>query len=51
MYIAGEPRNTADPVLMGVHDPAARDRLVVALHPIQESGQAVLAGEFDIVLG
>ena len=51
MYVAGEPSNAADPVLMGVRDPAARDRLIVALHPVQDSGPAVLAGDFDIVLG
>jgi len=51
MYVAGEPRNVADPVLMGVRDAAARDRLIVALQPVQDSGPAVLAGEFDIVLG
>jgi hypothetical protein len=40
-----------DPVLMGVRDPAARDRLFVALHPVQDrGGSAVLAGDFDIVL-
>ena len=51
MYLAGEPRNTADPVLMGVRDPAARGRLIVKLQPVQGSGPAALAGEFDIVLG
>ena len=49
MYVAGEPRNAADPVLMGVRDAAARDRLIVASS--QSRGPAVLAGEFDIVLG
>ena len=51
MYVAGEPRNATDPVLMDVPDPAARDRLMVALHPVHDSGGAVLSGEFDIVLG
>jgi protocatechuate 3,4-dioxygenase, beta subunit len=51
MYVAGEPRNATDPVLMGVRDPAARGRLIVALRPVQGSGPAALAGEFDIVLG
>ena len=50
MYLAGEPRNATDPVLMAVHDPAARDRLIVAFRPIQDD-VAVLTGEFDIVLG
>ena len=51
MYVAGEPRNATDPVLMGVRDPAARNRLIVALHPAQEGSPTALAGEFDIVLG
>jgi protocatechuate 3,4-dioxygenase, beta subunit len=51
MYVAGEPANAADPVLMGVRDPAARDRLVVELHPVQANGAAALTGKFDIVLG
>ena len=50
MYVAGEPGNTTDPVPMGVHDPAARNRLIVTLRPAN-SDQAVLAGDFDIVLG
>ena len=51
MYVAGEPGNANDGVLMGVRDPAARDRLIVALRPAQGSSQGELAGEFDIVLG
>ncbi len=51
MYVAGDPGNEADPVLMGVRDPAARDRLIVPLHPVVNSNPAVLAGQFDIVLG
>jgi protocatechuate 3,4-dioxygenase beta subunit len=31
MYVAGEPKNAGDPVLMDVRDPAARNRLIVAL--------------------
>ncbi len=51
MYVAGEPRNATDPVLLGVRDPAARGRLIVELRPVRGSGPAALAGEFDIVLG
>ena len=51
MYVAGEAGNDSDPVLMGVRDPAARARLVVALRPAAELGPAGLAGAFDIVLG
>jgi len=51
MYLAGEPSNATHPVLMGVRDRTALDRLIVALQPVQGGGPAVLAGEFDIVLG
>jgi protocatechuate 3,4-dioxygenase beta subunit len=51
MYVAGEPRNATDPVLMDVRDPAARDRLIVALYQVRDGGPAALAGEFDIVIG
>ena len=51
MYVAGEPRNATDPVLMDVRDPAARDRMIVALHQVRDGGPAALAGEFDIVIG
>jgi len=49
MYVAGEPQNELDGVLMSVHDPAARARLLVQLQPAAEPG--TLAGNFDIVLG
>ena len=49
MYVAGEPQNDHDGVLMGVRDPAARARLIVPLEPAAEPG--ALAGTFDIVLG
>jgi protocatechuate 3,4-dioxygenase beta subunit len=51
MYVAGEPLNERDGVLMGVHDPAARARLIVALRPAPELEANALAGTFDIVLG
>jgi protocatechuate 3,4-dioxygenase beta subunit len=51
MYVAGEPGNDRDPVLMGVRDPAARARLVVSLRPSPEIGPAALAGAFDLVIG
>ena len=49
MYVAGEPQNGQDGVLMGVLDPAACARLIVLLEPGAEPG--ALAGTFDIVLG
>src|SRR3954469_23166215 len=51
MYVAGEPGNDSDPVLMGIRDSSARARLVVALRPAPSAGPAELAGAFDIVLG
>src|SRR5262249_30669754 len=42
MYVAGEPQNERDGVLMGVRDPAARARLIVPLQPAAEPG--ILAG-------
>jgi protocatechuate 3,4-dioxygenase beta subunit len=51
MYIAGEPLNDSDPILMAVRDPAARGRLIVALRPSSEGDPAGLAGAFDIVIG
>lgn len=50
MYVAGEPGNERDAVLLGVRDPAARARLVVALRPAPELAPGALAGDFDIVL-
>nr|ALS91446.1 protocat_beta: protocatechuate 3,4-dioxygenase, beta [uncultured bacterium] len=49
-YTAGESGNDADPVLMGVRDPAARARLIVALRPSPDAGSDGISGEFDIVL-
>ena len=50
MYVAGEPGNVTDAILMGVRDPAARSRLIVELHPARDADPAALAGEFNIVL-
>ncbi len=50
MYVAGEPGNERDSVLLGVRDPAARARLIVPLRPMPELGREALAAEFDIVL-
>ena len=51
MYVAGEPGNERDGLLMGVRDPAARARLIVPLRPAPENEPAALGGTFDIVLG
>jgi protocatechuate 3,4-dioxygenase beta subunit len=51
MYVAGEPQNERDGLLMSVRDPAARARLIVPLRPSSEAEKAALAGTFDIVLG
>lgn len=49
MYIAGEPRNRRDGLLMSV-DAAARARLIVTLRPAPQIEPNALAGTFDIVL-
>src|SRR5215469_8626149 len=51
MYVAGEPLNERDGILMGVRDPGARARLIVPLRPAPEIEANTLAGNFDIVLG
>jgi protocatechuate 3,4-dioxygenase, beta subunit len=51
MYVAGDPDNQGDPVLMGIRDPATRARLVVALRPAPAVAPAGLVGVFDIVTG
>jgi protocatechuate 3,4-dioxygenase, beta subunit len=50
MYVAGEPGNERDWLLLAVRDPAARARLIVPLQPAPEIGPGALAGSFDIVL-
>jgi protocatechuate 3,4-dioxygenase beta subunit len=51
MYVAGEPGNDRDQLLRSISDPAARDRIIVALQPAPAIGRDALAGAFDIVLG
>jgi protocatechuate 3,4-dioxygenase beta subunit len=51
MYVAGEPQNEHDGVLMNIRDPAARARLIVPLHPDAAAPLGALAGTFDIVIG
>ena len=51
MYVAGEPLNERDGVLMGIRDPAARARLIVPFGPAPETETSALAGTFDIILG
>jgi protocatechuate 3,4-dioxygenase, beta subunit len=50
MYIAGEPLNERDGVLMGIRDPGARARVIVPLRPAPEVEPGALGGSFDIVL-
>ena len=38
-------------MLMGVRDPVARARLIVAFRPLRHTGIDILLGEFDIMLG
>jgi protocatechuate 3,4-dioxygenase beta subunit len=51
MYVAGEPQNERDGLLMSVRDPAARSRLIVPLRPAPETETGALTGTFDIVVG
>ncbi len=51
MYVAGEPGNARDGILMSVRDAAARARLIVPLNPAREVEENAVAGTFDIVLG
>jgi protocatechuate 3,4-dioxygenase, beta subunit len=51
MYVAGEPGNERDALLLGIGDPAARARVVVPLEQAPDVGPGGLAGRFDIVLG
>ena len=51
MYVAGEPGNERDGILMGVRDPTARARLIVSLGPAPGAEPGALAGTFDVVLG
>jgi len=51
MYVAGEPLNQRDGVLMSVRDAVARARLIVPLRPAPEAEANALTGTFDIVLG
>jgi protocatechuate 3,4-dioxygenase, beta subunit len=51
MYVAGEPGNERDGVLLGVRDPTARARLIVPLRPAPETEVDALSGTFDIVVG
>jgi protocatechuate 3,4-dioxygenase beta subunit len=50
MYVAGEPQNERDGVLLSIPDPTARARVIVALLPTPELEAGALAGSFDIVL-
>jgi protocatechuate 3,4-dioxygenase beta subunit len=51
MYVAGEPQNERDGVLMSMRDPTARARLIVTLQSVSDGEPAALTGTFDIVLG
>jgi protocatechuate 3,4-dioxygenase, beta subunit len=51
MYVAGEPLNERDSILMAVPDPAVRARLIVPLRLAPEIETGALAGTFDIVVG
>jgi protocatechuate 3,4-dioxygenase, beta subunit len=50
-YVKGEPKNARDGVLNEIHDPKARESVIVDFAPIQGSRAGELAARFDIVLG
>jgi protocatechuate 3,4-dioxygenase, beta subunit len=50
MYVAGEPGNERDGLLLAIRDPAVRARVMVGLEPAPEVGPGGLAGRFEIVL-
>ncbi len=49
MYVLGEARNSADPLLNGIHDARARANLIVELLPISGASNELM-GRFDLVL-
>jgi protocatechuate 3,4-dioxygenase, beta subunit len=51
MYVAGEPQNERDGVLLSIRDPAARSRVIVPLQPAPDAEPGALTGRFDIILG
>lgn len=50
-YIKGHPGNARDMVFRGIHDPKAREAVLVAFDPIPNSRAGELAARFDVVLG
>ena len=50
-YIQGEPKNTNDGVLNGIHDGKQRASVIVPFAPVKASPLGELAARFDIVLG
>jgi protocatechuate 3,4-dioxygenase beta subunit len=50
MYVAGAPENARDPLLNGLPDPRARQRLIVPVEPDPTAAPGELIARFDIVL-
>ena len=50
MYVKGAPENRWDWLLNGVSDDAARERLIVAFEPVDDTRTGQLRARFDIVL-
>lgn len=50
-YVKGEPSNRRDGLLKAIRDPRARESVIVAFRPIENSRVGELAARFDIVLG
>ena len=50
-YIKGEPRNTNDGVLNGIHNPKEKASVIVPFTAVKDSRIGELAAQFNIVLG
>jgi protocatechuate 3,4-dioxygenase beta subunit len=50
-YVRGEPRNERDGIFRSIHDPKARESVLVDFAPLKGSRTGELAARFDVVLG
>src|SRR5437773_2118777 len=50
-YIKGEPGNERDGVLNGIHDPKAKNSVIVPFAPMPGSRIGELTAKFDVVMG
>jgi len=50
-YVQGEPRNSSDGVLSGIHDAKQKASVIIPFAPIKSSKIGEVAAKFDIVMG